>query len=84
MSAEGISTNPEKVEKVKNWPVPQNIKDVQSFLGLVLYCRQFINQFAKKAQCLPELVGPAANKSKKKARTKKNTTTVIEPELRIF
>ena len=29
----GISANPEKVEKVKTWPVPKNIKKVQSFLG---------------------------------------------------
>ena len=31
--AKGISANPEKVEKVKTWPVPKNIKEVQSFLG---------------------------------------------------
>ena len=33
LSAKGISVNPEKVEKVKTWPVPKNSKDVQSFLG---------------------------------------------------
>ena len=33
LSAKGISANPEKVEKVKIWPVPKNIKEVQSFLG---------------------------------------------------
>ena len=35
--ANGISPNPERVEKVKNWPVPKNIKKVQSFLGLASY-----------------------------------------------
>ena len=45
----GISANPEKVEKVKNWPVPKNIKEVQSILGLASYYRQFINQFTEKA-----------------------------------
>ena len=39
LSANGISANPEKVEKVKTWPVPKNIKEVQSFLGLALYYR---------------------------------------------
>ena len=34
LSAEGISANPEKVDKVKTWPVPKNIKEVQSFLGI--------------------------------------------------
>ena len=49
LSADGISANPEKVEKVKTWPVPKNIKEVQSFLGLTSYYRQFINKFAVKA-----------------------------------
>ena len=33
LSAEGISANPKKVEKVKNWPVPTNPKELQSFWG---------------------------------------------------
>ena len=83
LSAKGISTNPEKVEKVKTWPVPKNIKEVESFWGLALYYRQFINKFAKKAQCLHELVGPTSNKQKKKARVKKDTTTVKGTKQRI-
>ena len=47
--ASGISANPEKVEKVKTWPVPKNIKEVQSFFGLASYYRQFINKYAEKA-----------------------------------
>ena len=81
LSANGISANP---EKVKIWPVPKNIKEVQSFLGLASYYKQFINKFAKKAQCHHRLVGPTSNKQKKKARTKKNATTVEETRLRIF
>ena len=84
LSANGISANPEKVEKVKTWPVPKNIKDVQSFLGLASYYRWFINKFAEKALCFHEHVGPTSNKQKKKVRTKKNTTTGIERKLRFF
>ena len=42
VSADGISANPEKVEKVQNWPVPSNQKELHSFLGLVSYYRCFI------------------------------------------
>ena len=63
---------------------PKNIKEVQSFLGLALYYRQFINKFAKKAWCLHKLVGPTSNKQSKNARTKKNTATGIETGPRIF
>ena len=51
---------------------------------LASYYRQFINKFAEKAQCLHELVGPTSNRQKKKARTKKNTTTGVETGPRIF
>ena len=84
LSANGISANPEKVEKVKIWSVSKNIKEVQSFLALASYYRQFINKFAEKAQCLHKLVGPTSNKQKKKARTKMNTTTGVETGPIIF
>ena len=86
LSAKGISVNPEKVEKVRTWPVPKNIKEVQSFLGLASYYRQFIDKFAEKARCLHKLVGPTSNKHRK-ARAKKekdNSTTVNQTEPRIF
>ena len=81
--AKGISANPEKVEKVQTWPVPKNIKEVQSFLGLASYYRQFIDKFAEKVRCLHELVGPTSNKHKK-ARARKEATTVNQFEPRIF
>ena len=83
LSAKGISANPEKVEKVRTWPIPKNIKEVQSFLGLASYYRQFIDKFAEKARCLHELVGSTSNKHKK-ARARKEATTVNLYEPRIF
>ena len=81
LSAEGISANPEKVDKVKTWPVPKTIKEVQSFLGLASYYRHFIPHFAKKARCLHELVGPTASKPKNrsKARVKETKAAECEP-----
>ena len=49
LSKEGISPNPEKVQKVKDWPVPTNAKEVHSFLGLASYYHWFILQFVKWA-----------------------------------
>ena len=42
LSSRGISANPEKVEKVWDWPIPTNAKEVHSFLGLASYYQQFI------------------------------------------
>ena len=71
LSAEGISVNPKKVEKVQDWPIPTNAKDVHSFLGLSSYYWRFIPKIAKIAQGLHELVGPTSNKQKKARGQKK-------------
>lgn len=41
-SAEGALPDPEKVKCVRDFPVPRNRKEIQSFLGLVNYYRKFI------------------------------------------
>ena len=37
ISSAGTATDPEKIEKVSQWPVPVNVQEVQQFLGLVNY-----------------------------------------------
>ena len=37
LSAKGITPNPEKVTKVKDWPTPKTAKEVHSFIGLASY-----------------------------------------------
>ena len=69
LSKEGILPNPEKVQKVKDWPVTSNAKEVHSFLGLASYYHQFIPQFAKWANPLHDLIHPIATK-KTRARIK--------------
>ena len=34
VSAEGIKCDPEKIETVKDWPIPKSVTQVRSFLGL--------------------------------------------------
>ena len=62
LSKDGISPNPEKIQKVKDWPVPTNAKEVHSFLGLASYYRRFVPQFAKWANPLHDLIRPIATK----------------------
>ncbi|GFR18812.1 retrovirus-related Pol polyprotein from transposon 17.6 [Trichonephila clavata] len=56
VSEEGIMPDPEKARAVQNFPVPKNIRDVRSFLGLCSYYRRFIKDFCLKAQPLQELL----------------------------
>jgi hypothetical protein len=55
ISSKGISMDPKKVEAVKQWPIPTNIKEMQSFLGLCNYYRRFIEGYSKIAAPLTDL-----------------------------
>src|SRR5579871_6161825 len=46
VSADGITTDPAKIEKVANFPKPQTIKELRRFLGLTSYYQRFIPSFA--------------------------------------
>ena len=42
ISPNGIATDPSKTERITGWPTPQNVQEVQQFLGLVSYYRRFV------------------------------------------
>ena len=68
LSENGIETDPEKTESVRNWPTPQNVKQLRTFLGLASYYRKFIPNFSKIASPLIELLGgPKKRKAKSKS-----------------
>ena len=61
--ADGISANPEKVEKVKKILLtPRNAKEVYSLFILTSYYHYFIGHFTNKTQCLHGLIGLVATK----------------------
>jgi len=51
---DGVRMEKEKVQGVIEWPVPKSMKDVQKFLGLANYYRQFVKDFAMIAKLLHE------------------------------
>uniref|UniRef100_A0A183BVP9 Reverse transcriptase n=1 Tax=Globodera pallida TaxID=36090 RepID=A0A183BVP9_GLOPA len=51
----GIQTSPEKVEAIQKMPAPKNVKELQSFLGMVGYYGKFIPSMATISEPLNEL-----------------------------
>ncbi|KAL7868508.1 hypothetical protein SRHO_G00098920 [Serrasalmus rhombeus] len=67
VSRNGVETDPEKIEALKNWPNPKNLKELRSFLGFAGYYRRFIQDFSKIVKPLNDLTagyGPVRKKCK--------------------
>jgi len=56
VTSEGVKPDPNKVQAINDFPIPKNVTDVKSFLGLAGYYRQFIPQFSKIAKPLNDLL----------------------------
>lgn len=46
VSKDGIETDPEKVCALKTWPIPQNLKELRSFLRFTGYYRRFVKDYS--------------------------------------
>ena len=55
VSRDEIRTSPKKVKAILDWPRPQSMNDIQSFLGLASYYRKFMCGFLQIAKPLTDL-----------------------------
>lgn len=53
---DGVKPDPQKIKCVKEFPVPTNVKEVKSFLGLSGYYRRFIQNYGQIAKPLTSLL----------------------------
>ena len=55
INEQGVTMQFDKIQVVVNWPIPQNVKGVQGFLGLTAYYHKFIQGYGNIARLLTEL-----------------------------
>jgi hypothetical protein len=55
LSEQGLTTTPEKVKAVQQYPTPKNVMDVRAFLGLASLYRRLVPNFAQIAKHLTVL-----------------------------
>ena len=56
VSKHGVTPDPKKIQVVKEYPTPNNVKDIRSFLGLANYYRRFVRGYSTIASPLTNLL----------------------------
>jgi len=56
ISSRGIEVGSSKVQKILDWPVPQNPAEIRAFNGLVNYIAEFISALAEHSVILSRLI----------------------------
>ena len=63
ISLNGIEANSSKIDKILDWPIPKNLKQVQQFLGLVKYLNAFLPRLATQTSILSRLTTKDCSKN---------------------
>ncbi|GJP80145.1 hypothetical protein CLOP_g10371 [Closterium sp. NIES-67] len=54
--AQGVHVDPKKIKAVRTWKTPENVTELQQFLGFANYYNRFVPQYAKIATPLTNLL----------------------------
>ena len=78
ISAEGVSTDPSKIEAVKTWPVPHTARELKSFLGFTGYYRRFVEGYSSIVKHLNALTAGFDLTKSRPGKTKKKAGRAIK------
>ena len=76
LTTHGIAIEQDRIQTISNWPEPQNVTNIQSFVGFASFYRRFIARFSTIAAPL--------NKLLKSIQAQSKNTFVLPSEARQF
>ena len=47
VSQDGVGTDPDKIAAIRDWPMPQNLRQSRAFIGLCQYYRRSVPNFSE-------------------------------------
>ena len=71
-----MATDPEKITAVREWAVPETLRDLRSFIGFASYYRRYVPMFAQLATPLHRIVTAACKDGKGKRRTRASSRII--------
>jgi hypothetical protein len=70
VSKDGIKIDPQRVEVIDTIDIPRNVKEIQSFLGKIIFLRRFIPNFIEIVKLITDML-------KKNSEVKWTTETKV-------
>ena len=52
----GVRMDPERIVVIKQWPVPETRRELESFLGTIVYCQRFCKEYGVLVAPLQEMM----------------------------
>jgi hypothetical protein len=56
VSQDGIRIDPKRVEAIETLAIPRNVKEIQSFLGKIIFLRRFVPNFAEIVKLITDML----------------------------
>ena len=80
LTNEGVEMEEDRILIILNWPEPESVREVQSFLGFANFSRRFVKEFSTIAHPLTDTTEGAAKRTKKNLALEKKD--FLMPEAR--
>ena len=66
----GVFMEEGRIENIKDWPLPESVRDIQVFLGFTNFYRRFIRGCSRITGPLTELTRSGTTRARKQEETK--------------